>query len=135
MYEIRCTVGDKKLREVLVFLRNNRTMPVVIPLDGGDDEETVKGERPTVPNKKRRKPLRYGSRQAKGTGAVTIIRDMLDKAVTNKVLAREMRDATMAAGYREGSYSHGMKLLVEEGVIKPLGFGHYQIMKKTEKPA
>lgn len=131
MYEIRCIVGDKRLREVLVFLHNGNTLehPVVIPvLDNGHPEplnvDVTKPipaleHKPSKPAKKKRKsPLQHGGRHLKGMGATEVVRDLIRKTGRPNILAREMSDATLAVGYSKGAYSHAIKLLLAEKVIR-----------------
>jgi hypothetical protein len=145
MYEIRCIVGDKKLREVLVFLNNNNTLepPVVIPvgldrLNGESARDTaIKGamvkptNRPQTYKKQKKSKVSHGGWHKKGTGSVSVIRAFIEKNRTTHISAREMRDATVLAGYSPNAYSHAVKLLLADNTIfpEPGIQGLYKIVK------
>ena len=128
MYEIRCIVGDKKLREVLVFLNNNNTLepPVVIPtassLPGINAPKTAPVQPPTqkkAPPKRRKKPIQQGGQHLKGRGSTQIVRDLLERTRATQISAKEMKRATVAAGYSSNAYSHAIKLLLADKTISP----------------
>ena len=131
MYEIRCIVGDKKLREVLLALRNQTLMaPTVTPV--GEDTpfytEASKASRPEKKTKMKTTIKNRGGFRKKGEGVIQVIRPLIEHV--EHISAREMKAAANAAGYRPGAYSHAVKILMDEGAIKPLGFGHYEVLKK-----
>jgi hypothetical protein len=132
MYEVRCIVGDKKLREVLIFLNNNNTLepPVVIPVGPSSlkgeaamnttiNEAVVHLKKPK-PDKKRRKPVQTGGRHQKGTGSVQVVRAFMAQTGATHISAREMKQATIAAGYSPNAYSHAVKLLIADKTIRPI---------------
>ena len=138
MYEIRCTVSDAKLASVLKAL-NGLTfgLPSVTVVEDTEApvaktasarKNYVRG--PYKPSK--RKLKKVGGLRDKGSGAPQIVRDLISKSGALRISAKEMKQATMAQGYSPGGYSHAIKLLTEDGTIKPLGFGHYEIVKKPE---
>lgn len=123
MFEIRCIVGDKKLSDALRALKGHTIEhPVVLPVDA----ETAPVAAPTngsdpVPKKKykRRKPLVQGGKHRTGQGTIQIARDLLAKSGVDKISAREIKQAVMAVGYSHGAYSHAIKILLKEKVLKP----------------
>ncbi len=140
MYEIRCKVSDAKLPNALRALSG---LTFGLPTVTVDSEDEVKVATPKVksyytrgPYKpKRRPPVVSGSSTRKGEGAVVILRDLIAKHPSNKFTAREVKEATLAIGYSPGAYSHALKILRAENTIRPLGFGHYEILKKPEQAA
>ncbi len=138
MYEIRCTVSDAKLASALKAL-NGLTFGLPSVIVAEDDEapvaKTASGAKnyvrgPYKPSKRRIK--KAGGLTVKGTGAPQIVRDLIATSGALRISAKEMKQATMAQGYSPGGYSHAVKLLTKDGTIKPLGFGHYEIVKKPE---
>lgn len=139
MFEIRCIVGDKKLREVLVFLNSNNTLepPVVIPVGGINAAEVVKKVTVQQPKiyKKRRKPIHRGGKHLKGKGSTQVVRDFIERTGVHHITARDMKTATVSAGYSPNAYSHAVKLLLKDGSIKPTKeVGVYQITPKKAFP-
>lgn len=131
MFEIRCIVGDKKLRDVLLSLRNLTIgAPSVTPVEALGPQEDTAPVASAKPNKKTAKRRTGGGFRVKGTGVIQILRPLIEKSGVEHISAREMKVAAEAAGYRPGAYSHGVKILLEEGSIKALGFGHYQVVKR-----
>lgn len=155
MYEIRCIVGDKKLKEVLVFLHNNNTLeyPVIIPLgnDGhsqpqnGNATQTVqeptkpkapvqKLKKPKLSAKQRKSPLQPGGKHLKGQGATAVVRNLIERTGVTHITARDMIQATMATGYSKGAYSHAIKLLLADKTVRRGSeIGVYVINKPTQK--
>lgn len=140
MYEIRCMVSDARLANALTALKGlTLGLPSVQVVNNPSAVSTKQAPAPKEYTrgpykKKRKKPLIMGSLNRKDQGAITVARELLAKSsVGSEILAREIRDATKAVGYSDGAYSHAIKLLKADGTIKPLGFGHYRIIKKPEK--
>jgi hypothetical protein len=138
MYEIRCTVSDAKLASILKALSGlTFGLPSVTVVEDTEApvaktasarKNYVRG--PYKPSK--RKLKKVGGLRDKGSGAPQIVRDLISKSGALRISAKEMRQATMAQGYSAGGYSHAIKLLTEDGTIRPLGFGHYEVVKKPE---
>lgn len=125
MYEIRCIVEDKKLRDVLRFLNDNKTLEpaVVIPVDDTDTAAAVASAAPAAPKlqkkSKRKKPIQAGSRLLKGKGSTQIIRDLIERTGVERITVAEMREALVAKGYSKNAYSHAIKLLTADRTIRP----------------
>lgn len=139
MYELRCKVSDAKLASALTALTGLTFGLPTVTVDHSEAPASFKPTpvvRPTnAPyhkKKGRKKPLIAGGSHLKGTGAVTVIRSLIDKLeIGAKFTAREASHAVEKTGYSKGAYSHGLKLLMADGSIKPMGFGHYEILKKS----
>lgn len=123
MFEIRCIVGDKKLSDALRALKGHTIEhPVVLPVDSLSPAAAgANGNTEPAPKKKykRRKPLIAGGSHRAGQGTIQIARDLLTKSGVDKISAREIKQAVMAAGYSHGAYSHAIKILLKEKVLKP----------------
>jgi hypothetical protein len=141
MYEIRCIVGDKKLRDVLVFLTNNNTLepPVVIPtgppLTNGLDKLKKDAAKAPMAKKPQKKSFKHGGKHTKGRGATEIVRDLLTKTGATRIFAREMREAAVAAGYSTNAYSNAIKVLLADNTIRRAKglFGVYDVVNPTQK--
>lgn len=137
MFEVRCIVGDKKLRDVLVFLRGNTLEPPVVIPTGETDEGTgivTPEPKPRQAKVKKRVPRavgRQGGFHRKGLGAVKVIRDLIDNSGAVRISAREMKQVTVAAGYSPGAYSHALKILVADNTVRPSPDtrGDYDVVK------
>lgn len=138
MYEIRCTVSDAKLASVLraltgltfglpsVIVAEDNEAPVAKPVAARNSRVRAK------PKKSLGSVNKLGGLREKGTGAPQIVRDLIASSGASRISAREMRQATVDKGYSPGGYSHAIKLLTKDGTLRPLGFGHYEIVKKPD---
>lgn len=141
MFEVRCIVGDKKLSDVLRVLKGHTLEhPVVIPVDeagmGHNVSQTEQASTQTSnPAKVKYKPRRrkVGGHHVKGKGAVQVVRDLINRTGAIRISAREMKRATMAAGYSPGAYSHAIKLLVADKTIRAISgtHGDYDVVRHT----
>lgn len=99
---IKCIVHDKRVVEVLRALKPYTIdPPVVEPMDDGQPGLATKIAPP---------------------GAVTkIIFDFVEKAAKagkKTITSRELKEACLAAGLKNNSYSYGLKLLLENKKLK-----------------
>lgn len=141
MFEVRCVVGDKKLRDVLLLLQGNTLEPpVVIPTGNAEPAATPVVTKAPVPQraaatkKKRKPPIHQGGSHLKGKGATQVVRELIERTNAIRISAREMKHTTVAQGYSDGAYSHAIKLLVADKTIRaiPGTFGEYEVLRPTQ---
>lgn len=143
MFEVRCIVGDKKLSDVLRALKGHTLEhPVVIPvddkvmsasqLDAADAQPNPK-RGPYKKSKVRKSPVQRGGYHLKGEGATRIARDLIERTGVTHITAREIKRATMVAGYSPNAYSHALKILVADKTLRPVkgAVGEYDVIKFT----
>ena len=116
MFEIRCIVADKRLHEALKMLAPVALEPpVAIPVnDGGAEEQNGTG---------------HGRR----LGAADLVKEFLDKMIkqgAKTVSARQFRDAMVAGGFDDRSYSYQLALLVKSKQLrKTREAGIYEVIR------
>lgn len=142
MFEVRCIVGDKKLSDVLRALKGHTIEhPVVIPVSeaGGESNSgtfdyTVPAQAPKKP--KKAKTPRRGGYHMKDKGAKQVVLDLISRSGAIRISAREMKRATVAAGYSTGAYSHALKLLVADRTLRAIAGsrGDYDVIQSETAP-
>lgn len=139
MFEVRCIVGDKKLADALRALKGHTIEPpVAIAISEDKDPEVarpavaaqVKPQLTPTARVERRKAKR--KRNLRSGGAIGIARSIISVPGKTRVSAKELKQATMAAGYSHNSYSHAIKLMIEDGIVESTDEkGVYKIVQQT----
>jgi hypothetical protein len=139
MFKVQFTVEDKHLASVMRLLQGRPYLGGLefIPTDEPKTGTSSKLNRAKKPYKRGpyKRAGHRGVPHLKGQGATQVIREFLATVVGSQTKASDMAKAAAAKGYARGAYSNPLKILVKDGTLKPLGFGHYEITsKKAEAP-